>query len=104
MRLSTLNSQLQTLNSSRLMPKRLAILLLQGLVTAAGIYYGFHDPQKRAQIAVALRHAGWAWLVLSSICYGALEALATVRWQMLLRAQGIALGWLRAGAIVIIGL
>jgi hypothetical protein len=33
--------------------KRIGIMLLQLLVTAAGIWYVFHDPQKRAQIADA---------------------------------------------------
>ena len=37
--------------------KRIGIMLLQLLVTAAGIWYVFHDPQKRAQIADALREA-----------------------------------------------
>ena len=37
--------------------KRIGIILLQLLVTAAGIWYVFHDPQKRAQIVDALRKA-----------------------------------------------
>jgi hypothetical protein len=37
-------------------------------------------------------------------CYGAVEALATTRWQLLLRIQKITLSWLRAFAIVMIGL
>ena len=35
--------------------KRAGILLLQLLVTAAGLWYVFYDPQKRAQIARHLR-------------------------------------------------
>jgi glycosyltransferase 2 family protein len=38
------------------------------------------------------------------LSYGVVELLATVRWQMLLRIQGITLGWLRTFAIVMIGL
>lgn len=40
--------------------KRAGIMLLQIIVTAAGIWYAFHDPQRRAQIAgtvAAVRHA-----------------------------------------------
>ena len=84
--------------------KRVGILLLQLLVTAAGLWYVFHDPQKRAQIAVALKHADRIWLILGWLCYSVVEILATVRWQILLRIQGIRLSWLRAGAIVMIGL
>jgi len=84
--------------------KRVGILLLQLLVTAAGLWYVFRDPQRRAQIAVALKQADGIWLILGWLCYSVVEILATVRWQLLLRIQGIRLSWLRAGAIVMIGL
>jgi hypothetical protein len=84
--------------------KRVGILLLQFFVTAAGLWYVFHEPQKRAQIAVALKQADRIWLILGWLCYSVVEILATVRWQILLRIQGIRLSWLRAGAIVMIGL
>lgn len=84
--------------------KRIGILLLQLLVTAAGLWYVFHDPQKRAQIADALRHASISWVLLGWVCYGTVEVLATVRWQILLRIQDIRLNWLQAGGIVMIGL
>jgi hypothetical protein len=76
--------------------KRLSIMLLQLLVNAAGLWYVFHDPQKRVQIADALRQADRSWVAAGWLCYSAVEALATVRWQMLLRIQGIMLSWLRA--------
>jgi len=84
--------------------KRVGIMLIQLLVTAAGLWYVFHDPQRRAQIAYALRHAELRWVLIGWICYSTVEILATVRWQILLRIQGIWISWLRAGAIVIIGL
>ena len=84
--------------------KRAGILLLQLLVTAAGLWYVFHDPQKRAQIAIALKRTDRNWLILGWLCYSVVEILATVRWQMLLRIQGITLGWLRALAVVMVGL
>ena len=59
--------------------KRVGILLLQLLITMAGLWYVFHDPQKRAQIADAMRYAsklgllGWVLLQCSrSVCPGAL--------------------------------
>jgi glycosyltransferase 2 family protein len=84
--------------------KRVGIMLVQLLVTAAGLWYVFHDPQRRAQIVDALRHASLSWVLLGWICYSVVETLATVRWQILLRLQGIYLSWLRAGGIVLIGL
>jgi uncharacterized membrane protein YbhN (UPF0104 family) len=69
--------------------KRIGIMLLQLLVTAAGLWYVFHDPQKRAQIADALRQADRNWVIAGWLCYSAVEVLATVRWQMLLRIQGL---------------
>jgi hypothetical protein len=44
--------------------KRVGITLLQLLVTAAGLWYVFHDPQRRAQIAEALRYADIRWVLL----------------------------------------
>ncbi len=84
--------------------KRAGIILLQLVVTAAGLWYVFHDPQRRAQIIDALRHAKLSWVFLGWLCYCAVEILGTIRWQILLRIQGIRLDWLRVGAMVIIGL
>ena len=92
--------------SSKIIPvlKRIGVISLQLLVSAAGIVYVFHDPHKRAQIVQALKQSDHTWLLLGWICYSAVELIATVRWQMLLRVQGIMLGWLRAAGIVMIGL
>jgi uncharacterized protein (TIRG00374 family) len=92
------------MGESRAMLKRAALILLQLTVTAAGIFYVFHDPEKREQMGEALHAADWRWLALGWLCYGMVEILATVRWQMLLRVQGVVLRWWRTGAIVVIGL
>lgn len=84
--------------------KRVGVIAVQLLVTGAGLWYVFHGAERRAQIADALRHARLGWILLAWICYSAVEILATVRWQILLRLQGIRLSWPRAGAIVMIGL
>jgi hypothetical protein len=84
--------------------KRVGITLIQLLITAAGLWYVFHDPQRRAQIADALRHADIRWALVGWVCYSMVEVLATVRWQILLRIQGVRLRWLEAGGIVMIGL
>ena len=84
--------------------KRIGILLIQVLITGIGLWYVFHDPQRRAQIAEALRHASWGWVVIGWACYSVVEVLATVRWQILLRIQGIHVSWPQTGGIVMIGL
>jgi hypothetical protein len=63
--------------------KCVGILLFQLLITATGFWYVFHNPQKPAQIAEALRYASMSWVLLGWACYGAVEVLATVRWQIL---------------------
>ena len=84
--------------------RRAGFLLLQLVVTAIGLFFVFRDATRRDEIWRALQHSDWRWLLLGWACYSLVEGLATVRWQLLLRVQGISLGWLRAGAIVIIGL
>src|SRR4051812_33560982 len=84
--------------------KRIGILLVQLAVTGVGLWYVFHDQQKRAHIADALRQIDRTWIILGWLSYSAVEVIASVRWQMLLRIQGITLTWLRAFAIVMIGL
>jgi hypothetical protein len=64
--------------------KCVGILLLQLLITATGFWYVFHNPQKPAQIAEALRYANMSWVLPGWPCYSVLEGLATVRWQILL--------------------
>jgi hypothetical protein len=39
-------------------------VLVQLLVIAAGLWYVFHDPQKRAQIVEALRDGGLCWVII----------------------------------------
>lgn len=86
------------------MAKRIGFTIFQLLVTAAGIYYVFHEPEKRAQVGQALRAADWRWLAASWLVYGGVEMVATVRWQLLLRVQGIVIGWSGAGVLVMVGL
>jgi hypothetical protein len=63
--------------------KCVGILLFQLLITATGFWYVFHNPQKPAQIAEALRYASMGWVLLGWTCYSVVEVLATVRWQIL---------------------
>ena len=82
--------------------KKFGGVLLQLAVTGGALAYVLHDPQKRVQMAAALRAADWRWLAAGLCSYGGVEALAVVRWQTLLRIQGFRLGWGRAAAILFI--
>ena len=84
--------------------KRIGIVLLQLSVTAAGLFYVFHSARIREQAIETLQHSHWTWLLIGWCCYGMVEILATLRWQILLRIQGIGLSCPRAWTIVVIGL
>jgi uncharacterized protein (TIRG00374 family) len=84
--------------------KRAAVILLQLLVSIGGLWFVFHEPHRQAQIVHALRQSQGSWLVVGFASYGAVEALAAVRWQALLRIQGITFRWLNVFALVMVGL
>lgn len=83
--------------------KKILLTLLQITVTVVMLYFIFRDPQRRADMANAMRHADLRW-VLAAICAAGLSpVVGTVRWGLLLRAQGIVLGWGRVAQIYMIG-
>lgn len=84
------------------MKKRL-LTAAQIAITLAILYYVFRDPAKRAEMAGALRRADPLWLLAGFSAYGILEVIATIRWQLLLRVQGIDLAWPRVFALTFIG-
>ncbi len=73
------------------------------LVTAGILYLVFHDPAKRAEMAHALRQANRWWLLAGFAAYGVVEICSGVRWQLLLRVQGIVLSWGRVFMLLLIG-
>lgn len=73
------------------------------LVTAGILYLVFHDPAKRAEMAHALGQANHWWLLAGFLAYGLVEFLSGVRWQLLLRVQGVVLGWGRVFMLLLIG-
>jgi uncharacterized protein (TIRG00374 family) len=83
--------------------KKAIATTLQIAVTVAILYVLFRDPHKRAQMAETLRNANGWWLFLGFAMYGLVELIAGWRWQMLLRVQGIDLGWFRIFSLLLIG-
>ncbi|MEO7317460.1 MAG: lysylphosphatidylglycerol synthase transmembrane domain-containing protein [Chthoniobacteraceae bacterium] len=84
--------------------KKAAITTLQIAVTLGILFFVFRDPAKRAEMAAALRGANSWWLFLGVAVYGLAEIVACIRWQTLLRVQGIVLGWRRVFSLTMIGL
>ncbi|MGA3171781.1 MAG: lysylphosphatidylglycerol synthase transmembrane domain-containing protein [Chthoniobacteraceae bacterium] len=84
--------------------KRRAITILQAILAVAVLAFVFHNPERRREVAEAVRHASVTWLAAGVLCYGVVEMLGALRWKLLLRVQGFRLPWRRALAIFLIGL
>ncbi len=84
--------------------KKVLLTSLQIAITIALLYFVFRDPEKRAQMGTALRLANYWWILLGIGCYALVEVAAAIRWQVLLRVQGIRLSNLRVGGLFLIGM
>lgn len=84
--------------------KKILLLLLQLVVTVGVLVWVFHDPAKRAQMAVALRAADYRWIALAMVAYYTVEFAAAVRWQILLKVQDIHLSVPRMSGLFLIGM
>ncbi|HSI11525.1 MAG TPA: lysylphosphatidylglycerol synthase transmembrane domain-containing protein, partial [Chthoniobacter sp.] len=83
--------------------KKAIATALQITVTVAILYYLLRDPSVRTQMMGTLRQADPGWLFLGFAMYGVVEIIAGWRWQLLLRVQGIELGWFRLSSLLLIG-
>lgn len=84
--------------------KRLLLTAVQLAISAALLWWIFHDPAKRALMAEALRTANYAWFLPGLACVGAVVLLQTQRWHGLLRALALPIGWFRCLRLVLIGM
>lgn len=84
--------------------KKILLTTGQILITVALLYFVFRDPGKRAQMATALRLANYWWIALGIAAYFMVELAAAIRWQVLLRVQGIRLTNARVGGLFFIGM
>ena len=83
--------------------RKTALTTLQVVITVAILFIVFRDPAKRAVMANALANADKLWLLAGIAVYGLVELVAGVRWQLLLRIQGIDLSWSRVFKLLLIG-
>jgi glycosyltransferase 2 family protein len=84
--------------------KKILITLFQLSVTIAVLYWVYHDPNRRAQMAEAIRGAQYQWVVLGILAYIVVEIAAAFRWHVLLKVQGIDLSLLRLSGLFLIGM
>jgi len=84
--------------------KKILITVFQLAVTIALLYWVYHDPNRRAQMAEALRHARYSWVVIGILAYVIVEIAAAFRWHVLLKVQGIHLSFWRLSGLFLIGM
>ena len=84
--------------------KKVFVSLVQVAITIALLFWVFHDPQKRAQMALALQRADYRWILAAIGAYLLVELAAAVRWQILLKVQNIQLTLPRLSGLFLIGM
>jgi glycosyltransferase 2 family protein len=84
--------------------KKILITLFQLAVTIAVLYWVYHDPNRRAQMAEAIRNAQYHWVVIGILAYGVVEISAAFRWHVLLKVQKIHLTIPRLSGLFLIGM
>jgi glycosyltransferase 2 family protein len=84
--------------------KKILITLFQLAVTIAVLYWVYHDPNRRAQMAEAIRNAQYRWVVIGILAYGVVEVSAAIRWHVLLKVQKIHLTVPRLAGLFLIGM
>ncbi|MEI8235322.1 MAG: lysylphosphatidylglycerol synthase domain-containing protein [Verrucomicrobiota bacterium] len=86
------------------MKKKTLLTLVQIAFTFGILAWLFKDPAKDRQMLAALSHANLWWIAAAFAVFGIVELAAVIRWQVLLRVQGIRIGWGRLTALFLIGI
>src|SRR5439155_1668557 len=84
--------------------KKILVTIFQLSVTIAVLYWVYHDPNRRAQMAEALRNAQYQWVILGVLSYVLVEIAAAFRWHVLLKVQKIQLSVPRLSGLFLIGM
>jgi len=76
----------------------------QAVFTIGILIWVFHSPEKRAQMASAIGRADSIWL-LAGLPVALIGEVANImRWQILMRVQGMHMSWRRATMLFFVGL
>ena len=86
------------------MNKKTVLTLVQIALTLGILAWLFRDPVKNRQMGEALSHANLWWIAAAFGVFGIVELAAITRWKVLLRVQGIAIGWWRLAGLFMIGI
>lgn len=84
--------------------KRVLLPIVQIAITVALLWWIFHDPQKRADMALALQKADYWWLFAGIVAVGCASFLQAERWRLLLGVQEIVLTRWRVWRLTVIGM
>ncbi len=84
--------------------KKILVTLFQLSVTIGVLYWVYHDPNRRAQMAQAIRNAEYRWVAMGILAYVVVEIAAVFRWHILLKVQKIRLSLPRLSALFFIGM
>src|SRR6266540_271964 len=84
--------------------KKILVTLFQLSVTIAVLYWVYHDPNRRAQMAEAIRNAQYRWVGMGILAYVIVEIAAAFRWHVLLKVQKIHLSLPRLSGLFFIGM
>jgi uncharacterized protein (TIRG00374 family) len=83
--------------------KRILFTSMQVAITLLLLWWIFREPAKREQMASALQAADYLWLIPGLLSIAGAFLFQTQRWRLLLRVQGIHLGWWRTFRVYLIG-
>ena len=84
--------------------KKAIIRTFQAVLTIGILIWLFHSPEKRAQMAGAIAKADRTWLLIGLPVAMIGEVANIVRWQILMRVQGMYMSWRRASMLFFVGL
>jgi len=84
--------------------KKILVTLFQLSVTIGVLYWVYHDHNRRAQMAEAIRNAEYRWVGLGILAYAVVEIAAAFRWHVLLKVQKIHLTLPRLTGLFFIGM
>src|SRR6201987_6304237 len=84
--------------------KKILVTLFQLSVTIGVLYWVYHDPNRRAQMAEAIRNADYRWVGIGILAYVVVEIPAAFRWHVLLKVQKIHLTLPRLTGLFFIGM
>ena len=84
--------------------KKALIRTAQAIFTIAILIYLFNSPEKRAQMGAAFSRADANWMLIGLPVAFVGEISNIIRWNILLRVQGMRIGWLRLAQLFFVGL